>query len=77
MAEGIKISEMETIETLKNSCLIPIVDEGVNKKVNFEKLKDFMISIVYPVGAKNSKHNRPFNLVKWHNLVARITSKFG
>lgn len=52
MAEGIKISEMDEMTALTENCYVPIIDEGVNKKVNFEKLKDFMISIVYPVGAK-------------------------
>lgn len=38
MAEGIKISELEEVETLQDGCCFPVVSEGTNKKITKKNL---------------------------------------
>lgn len=42
MAEGIKISDMEQVTTLKDSCCFPIVSDGENKKITQKDLYSLM-----------------------------------
>lgn len=44
MAEGIKISEMEQVTTLKEGCCFPVISDGTNKRITQKDLYSLMTS---------------------------------
>lgn len=59
MAEGIRISEFEEVETLQDGSCFPVVSEGINKRITkatlFDlfknEMKSFILETYYPIGA--------------------------
>ena len=55
MAEGIKISEFETINSLKDGCCIPVVSDGKNKRVLKSSLFSQFLNEILSSGSMTQK----------------------
>lgn len=55
MAEGIKISEFEEIESLQAGCCFPVLSEGANKKIKKSKLFSQFQSEILNSGSMTQK----------------------